>query len=156
MASFTRPDGVTPNPSESIKCINETIRWYSNPVAMFNLAHIYFYEEAGMSDLNEAFKLLVKSASQNVIYSFELLCLVIIKKYKSLNVQLSRFEEDSLLIEKVIKNIKMMKLKEPSFYNRLYDELKEINLVYYGDKIKNQIRKRKVNINNIFYEGFNA
>lgn len=50
----------------------------------------------------------------------------------------------------------MMKLKEPSFYNRLYDELKEINLVYYGDKIKNQIRKRKVNINNIFYEGFNT
>ena len=46
------------------------------------------------------------------------------------------------------------------FYDCLYNELKGINLVYYGQKIENQTRKKIIEmkdnrpvINEIFYEG---
>ena len=35
---------------------------------------------------------------------------------------------------------------EPIFYDCLFNELKGINLVYYGEKIENQTRKKKIEI----------
>lgn len=51
---------------------------------MFNLAHIYFYEEAGICKIEEAIELLIKSTLQNIEYSINLLCLTVVKKYESL------------------------------------------------------------------------
>ena len=78
--------GVPPNPYGSIVYFEEAIRQKNDKVAMFNLAHIYFYEEAGISNLDKAIELLVKSALKNTIYSLELLCLAVIKKYESLDI----------------------------------------------------------------------
>ena len=48
---------------------------------MFNLAHIYFYEESGVLDLDKAFKLMVNTYSFKINCFLELLCLIVIKKY---------------------------------------------------------------------------
>lgn len=60
----------------------------------------------------------------------------------------------------VLHSIKSRHLMNSVFYDCLYNELKEINLVYYGQKIENQTRKKIIEmkdnrpvINEIFYEG---
>ena len=159
--------GVEANPSGSIVYFEEAIRQKSDEVAMFNLAHIYFYEEAGISNLDKAIELLVKSSLQNTIYSLDLLCLAVIKKYESPDIfkiekdfSMIDIENSSILSEKVIQTIESLNLMESIYYDRLYDILKKINLVYYGTKIENQTRKKKIEIidhrpviNEFFYEG---
>lgn len=56
--------------------------------------------------------------------------------------------------------MKNRKLKEEIYCEQLYFNLKDINLVYYGNKIENQTRKKKTEIidpspkvNALFYEG---
>ena len=151
--------GVKANPSGSIVYFEEAIRQKNDEVAMFNLAHIYFYEEAGISNLKKAIELLVKPAIKGVIHSLDLLCLAVIKKYESpdiykINEDFRTIDHENswLLSEKVIKNIESRNLMESSFYDRLYDDLKEINLVYYVNTIENQTRILKY-FNELFYEG---
>ena len=159
--------GVPPNPSGSIVYFEEAIRQKDDEVAMFNLAHIYFYEEAGISNLEKAIELLVKSALKNLIHSLHLLCLAVIKKYESPDIfkikkdfSMIDNENSSILSEEVIKKIESFNLMESIYYDLLYNELKGFNLVYYGNKIENQKRKKKIEIidnrpviNEIFYEG---
>ncbi|KAK8836532.1 hypothetical protein M9Y10_037792 [Tritrichomonas musculus] len=159
--------GVEANPSGSIVYFEEAIRQKSDKVAMFNLAHIYFYEEAGISNLDKAIELLVKSTLQNTIYSLDLLCLAVIKKYESPDIfkiydffRTIDYENSWILSKKVIHKIESLNLMESIYYDCLYDYLKGINLVYYGNKIENQTRKKKIEIidhrpviNEFFYEG---
>ncbi|KAK8885296.1 hypothetical protein M9Y10_040742 [Tritrichomonas musculus] len=141
---------VKANPSGSFVYFEEAIRQKNDEVAMFNLAHIYFYEEAGISNLKKAIELLLKPAIKGVIHSLDLLCLAVIKKYESPDIykinedfRTIDHEKSWLLSEKVIKNIESRNLMESSFYDLLYDDLKEINLVYYVNTIENQTRKLK-------------
>lgn len=159
--------GVVANPSGSIVYFEEAIRQKEDPMAMFNLAHIYFFEEAGFFKLSEAIKLLIKSAIHDVPESTDLLCLAVVKKFKPLNKKevIKEFESvdkqsGSSLALIVIEKIEKHQLTEELCYEQLYFHLKEINLVYYGCNIENQTVKKKIeNIdlrpqnNSTFYEG---
>ena len=160
-------DGVKSNIFGAIEYLKEAINKKSDPVAMFNLAHIYFYKEAGFDDYKETLKLLIKSLNRQISHSLLLLCLVVIKKHKScIESQIKKeFEEidknsADLLACKVVEKIRKHRLIEEFFYEELFDILKDINLVYYGIKIENQTMKKKIekidkriNINKIFYDG---
>ncbi|KAK8890635.1 hypothetical protein M9Y10_035416 [Tritrichomonas musculus] len=143
--------------------LKEAISQKNDPVAMFNLAHIYFFEKEENYNLNESIELLIKSSTQKIIYSIELLCLETIKKYKSTTISdiKNDFKKiDAKLFNSISKYIDLYNLNEPNFYNVMYNKLKSINLVYYGDKIENQKKKykhttfdKRIPINHFFYEG---
>ncbi|KAK8839265.1 hypothetical protein M9Y10_032196 [Tritrichomonas musculus] len=159
--------GVSQNVFGAIEYLKEAISQHNDGVAMFNLAHIYFYEEAGFIDIDKAIELLVKSANEKVEYSIDLLCLAVVKKYPMLDVsevikEFEQIDEKSRedLLNEVFHAIISGELDEKNNYDLLYNSLKNINLVYYGLNIENQTEKEKiikkdkrVEINSVFYEG---
>ena len=159
--------GVPMNPHASIEYFEEAIRQKGDEVAMFNLAHLHFYEEINKTDLAKAIELLVKSAIKKNKLSVDLLILAVMKKYEKLNNSIleQEFEEidkekGHLIANLIIKEIQYRKIKDPNFYKNAFDRLKFINLVYYGDKVENQREKKKIEIidkrpklNKCFYEG---
>ena len=159
--------GVKASISRAIEYFEEAIRQEQNKVAMFNLAHIYFYEEAGFSNLQRAFELLIEPSLHGIWYSHDLLCLVVIKKYPTFNIseiqadfEKADSEKGEILSESTINQIKFYQSKSILFFSQLYNKLKDINLVYYGEKIENQTEKKKIElidnrtvINALFYEG---
>ena len=93
--------------------------------------------------------------------------MAVVQKYKSLDINeikndFKKIDENiSLLPEQVFVMIHTLNLKDSIVYNEIYFMLKDINLVYYGNKIENQTLKtkikeidRRVSINSLFYEGF--
>lgn len=67
-------------------------------LAIFNLTHLHIYEEINKPDLTKAIELLVKPTSKKIVFSFDLLCLAVIKKYEILNI--SDIEKDFEKIDK--------------------------------------------------------
>ena len=65
-------------------------------------------------------------------------------------------ESSAELAKSVLIKIFEYNLVDPYYYTQLYNKFKAINLVYYGDKIENQIIKENVDTNSSLYEGFNA
>ncbi|KAK8876675.1 positive regulation of sphingomyelin catabolic process [Tritrichomonas musculus] len=159
--------GVSANPYNSVIYFEEAIRQKGDAVAMFNLAHLHLYKEIHNSDLSKAIELLVKSAINEIEFSLDLLCLAVIEKYEALNI--SEIEKDfekidkergSKLAKRVYVKIKFQFTHDPAYYEKTYNKLKGINLVYYGEKIEYQTEKKKIEyidkrpkINKLFYEG---
>ena len=117
---------------------------------MFDLAHLHFYEEIDKTNLDSVIELLVKSTINKNKQSFDLLCVAVIKKYKDLDA--SEIEKDFekiddkkglLLANHILEIIQNKKTKDPNFYMKTFDKLKDINLVYYGEKVENQTEKKK-------------
>lgn len=93
--------------------------------------------------------------------------MAIIKKYESFDwTQISKeFDEidktiGSSLSEPAAHAIESYQLNELQNFNKLFISMKNINLVYYGNRVENQSVKRKIviidkrrNINSLFYEG---
>lgn len=93
--------------------------------------------------------------------------MAILKKFESFDwTQISKeFDEiyntiGSSLSEQAAHAIESYQLNEPQNYNKLFISMKNINLVYYGNRVENQSVKRKIviidkrrNINSLFYEG---
>ena len=163
---FKLGKGVKQNIGQSIEYFNEAIRQENDPVAMFNLAHIYYFEEAGIIDIDKAFDLLIKSSQKQISYSNILLCLVAIKKFKSTDIKRIKKELEkivqqqcSLLLEKIDYFIKSYRLYSPLNLSKINEQLSKINLFYYGTKVKNYrdvIKKEnhiRIDINSRFYEG---
>ena len=151
--------GVIPNVFNAIEYFEEAIRQSEDEVAMFNLAHIYFYEENGILDLKKAFKLLIISLYHHLTYSLELLCLTIVKMYESLNQEEIKKdfvdvigEAGEIMSSVVISMIKKMHFKQQSNYQNYYNKLKRVNLVYYGNNIENQGQKEKIKMKNDIHE----
>ena len=155
---------IKPNIATSIEYFKEAIHQKSDKIAMFNLAHIYFYEEYGVSDLNKSIELLIKSSKQYFTISIYLLCLALIKKYTHIDIsQIQRdFKSiDNILALSINNHVKEINLENHSVYQEWFDEMKDYNLVYYGSNIKNQKLKTKIDIvdkknqlDDNFYEGF--
>lgn len=133
---------------------------------MRNLASIYFYGDAGKPNLDKAIELLVRSYKKSKWINF--LCLVVFKKYESLDSSKIRKKIEEIdmnlgksLSEEIIRLIKIFKLNNPSVYETSYKKFKDINYVYYADTIEKQQVKKKIEkidkrptINSLFYEGF--
>ena len=59
----------------------EAIRKSNDKVAMYNLAHIYIYDEKTEEFIDKSIELLINSIINNFYPSEKLLCLLLIKKY---------------------------------------------------------------------------
>ena len=150
---------MSANPYNSVVYFEEAIRQKGDEVAM--------YEEIHKSNLDKAIKLLVKPTIKEIEFSFDLLCLAVIKKYEVLNeseiekcFEKIDKERGRLLANHVCGEIKFQQMQDPNYYEKTYNKLKDIKLVYYGDKIENQTEKQKIEykdkrpkINGLFYEG---
>ena len=155
--------GVKPDISRSIEYFEEAIKQENDPAAKFNLAHIYFYEKAVKQDLSKSLKLLVEAKNDGTPYSFDFLCLVVANKYELLDEEeiAQEFEcvdkkSGQSLVKRVINVIKNNRLNK----ERLNEDLKNINLVYYIYNIENLTQKDKIKtndsrpeINYLFWEG---
>ena len=164
---YKKAIGVKPNPLLAIEYFKEAIKCGNDKVAMFNLAHIYFYNEAEIYDIDKAFELLVISSSDILVHSIILLCLVVIKKFKDFDELKIKTEIEKIDNEKGKKIAKCVifyttycNLRNKNIYDQIYYEQKDYNLVYYRYRIENQkikktieiIDKRK-KIDSDFYEG---
>ena len=138
--------GVPANPHASIVYFRQR----GDDVAILDLAYLHFYEEIDKTNLDTVIELLVKSTINKNKQSFDLLCVAVIKKFKNLDA--SEIEKDFekiddkkglLLANHILEEIQNQKTKDPNFYMKTFDKLKDINLVYYGEKVENQTEKKK-------------
>lgn len=142
--------GIKANLIKSTVLFKEAIKQHDY-VAGFNLAHsIYFY---GIESIDEAIEYLKIATLQKIIYSLDLLCLALIKKYDSSNLDKfkpkfneMRREEDDILFKNVKGNIEKKNLRNHSNFETLKNILKGINLVYYGNNIENLTEKKKMEV----------
>ena len=160
----------------SIELLKEAINKKQNVVAMFNLASIYTFNE-NQENFDESIDLLIKSFLFGFKPSKELLCLVLIKKYKSCicleNIEFEiqkHYENDykllsndifMMIIEKGLKDDETFMIKY-NFWSKIEYEF-DINNYYYESTKFQRKRKKKVkpkssiiNINKFFYEGFGS
>lgn len=142
--------GIKADLSKSTVLFKEAIKQHDY-VAGFNLAHsIYFHE---IASIDEAIEYLMIATLQKIIYSLDLLCLALIKKYDSSNLDKfkpilykMRGEEGDILFKNVKGNIETKKLRNHSNIESLKKILEGINLVYYGNNIENLTEKKKMEV----------
>ena len=167
-------DGVDKNISIAIEYFNEAINRNNDSAAMFNLAHIYLYEESVKFDLDKAIGLLIKATLLENAFAFNLLKLALIKKYKNISKLVIENELKNNGVKKIDKMVNQIyndiikrNLTNPNFFIFLYGIDKDINLVYdlnfhykqIDIKIEKKSRitsKSSNEINSDFYAGFEA
>ena len=157
---FGKPKSV----ANSIVYFQEAIQQKNDPVAMYNLAHAYFYNEDLNIDFQTIINLLVNSYYNNFIISMFLLLLVLIKKNNYVTPQI--IEDEINKVRKDVKNLaKLLSnyIYASNKYSKLYDIVKKMDFIYddnlqpvsFHDFLQIEIKKEKIkNINKYFYEGF--
>ena len=144
---------------------------------MYNFAKIYFYGEDIKQNIDESISLLCNSAKKGFQPSEELLCLVLLEKYKSDKVidliekNGENSNENEELVSQIDKMIAQNNLKNNDSYNFIYEQCKTIDYAYNfffkpylssiafeKNKKENKLRKDQENmmknITDLFYEGF--
>lgn len=137
---------------------------------MYNLSHIYIYEEKDENSLNKSIKLLIQSFKNGFYQSIELLCLVIIKKIgfdiEKIKQELhENFDIEDKLYNSIYGIIKNKKLLNPYYFEKNFKYYKDTDYTYYYNlkPIKssevfnleeNSFFEERKNISQQFYEGF--
>ena len=127
-------DKIEPRLGSSIDYFKEAIRKKNDKVSMYNLAHLYLYEEPIKDSIDKSIELLVRSLNEGFYPSFELLCLSLIKKYgndfdsitKKLDEQTSHFNKYKTPILVIVGNY----ISYKSFYEMKYLEYKNVDFLY--------------------------
>ncbi|KAK8841568.1 hypothetical protein M9Y10_027192 [Tritrichomonas musculus] len=162
-----------------MELFNEAIRLENDPVSMYNLSIIYFYEKIKENYLKKAIELLLNSYNQNFKEGAEFLCLVLVTFCEEISLEkikeiLNKFNnaDDRLSyhLYHIIKTNRMEKSVSNSNYETFYEFYKTqsymfniegpptpvydtINLKFKDDK-KENIYPNQKEINSLFYEGF--
>ncbi|KAK8836936.1 hypothetical protein M9Y10_036967 [Tritrichomonas musculus] len=159
---YKKGQGVEPRIANTIEYFNEAIQQKNDAVAMFNLAHIYFYEEGVQSDLKKAMELIVKSLLSDIPHSLDLLCLIVLKKYQQFSIDDIKKDFENISKDSG-EDLAEIVFEVIFIYEKLFMAIKDINLVYYGFNIENQTMKEKIEkidnrseLNSYFYEGFDG
>lgn len=138
---------------------------------MYNISHIYIYEDNTDESIEKSIELLIKSSNLGFEPSTEMLCLVLVKKYYILNdfniikKKISEYTEkcDSF-ISKFDTMIKKYKLYNIFHLNEVYEYRRTIDYLY--DFTYNPIESKKIleiineqenqssEITQSFYDGF--
>ncbi|KAK8894562.1 hypothetical protein M9Y10_022997 [Tritrichomonas musculus] len=126
------PD-VTQRIGQAIEYFEEAIRQKDDYLSMYNLSHIYFYDQTIKQNFNPL-DLLIKS-SRKFNESFVLLCLLLIHKFGSdieqIRAELERREDESnCLFSQVISYIKKHNLFDQKAFDRLYNIYRERDYLY--------------------------
>ena len=167
-------DQIEGRSSNAIVYFEEEIHQKNDILSMYNLAHIYIFDEMIGGDINKSIELLIKSFKFG--YSQILLCLILIKKCGN-NISLIKGEIernaktndnlDTLLrqIIKIITNLQLFNRSKVEFYYEIYHsmdflyniELESVNSYELRDMNKKKTFPKNSKLKNIskrFYEGF--
>ena len=119
----------------SKKELNEDLAHRLNDeVSMYNLAHLYLYEEPIKESINQSIDLLIRSLKEGFFSSFYLLGIALIKKYgndiesitQKLDEQTNDFDRYKILILETIG----IYISCQSLYESRYQEYKNIDFLY--------------------------
>ena len=141
---------------------------------MYNLAHLYFYEEPFKDSFKESIILLIKSSNENFYPSKLLLCLISIMyfgfEHENIIKELKKYDTISHELAKWIYNILVLeKLEDITVFENRFNQLRDIDYIYDHNmhyySIENEILitnfyKKKLtknnckDINSDFYDGF--
>ncbi|KAK8872157.1 hypothetical protein M9Y10_007919 [Tritrichomonas musculus] len=165
---------VTKNLGLSIDYFKEAIHQKNDILSMYNLAHLYLYEDPIKNSIDESIKLLIRSVNEGAFQpSMKLLCLALLKRYGFyLDIIKEEVEERSgsnkELAFKVCKKISDMQLYDEKYFESQYEYYRNIDFLY-NHKLKpilsksindieyigNSIQSSKIpKISKMFYEGF--
>ena len=159
-------DGIHKNIGLAITYFDEAIRQKNDIVAMYNLAHIYIFEDKSNERINESIQLLLKSLIQGFQPS-AILLLIAFAIEQGFNENDVNINQD-LLLERIIKHKKLeIKINNNKInFREWYQEYKNIDFIYnFKEEIiktsvifeKNDVQPNNSNCHNItseFYEGF--
>ncbi|KAK8834492.1 hypothetical protein M9Y10_027676 [Tritrichomonas musculus] len=157
----------------SIEYFKEAISQRNDKVSMYNLAHLYFYDDTIKDNLNRSIDLLMKSAKLDFFPAKFLLCLSLIKKHK-FNINNVREELDTVIDEpkdmamEICQIIKCYQLEVEFIYWSYHEDFRTIDFLYanfdriiQSDDINVQKNEKKQDpnknikkITKYFYEGF--
>ncbi|KAK8843573.1 hypothetical protein M9Y10_024630 [Tritrichomonas musculus] len=143
----------------AIEYFEEAIRQGNDYLSMYNLAHIYIYEENINQDINKLIDLLIKS-SEKFDPSFFLLCIILIKQ----NISYKDVIKNNDLAKKISRKI----VEIGSKFEVIYDYLKDKDYIYnlfLQPVLTSELNNIKFNdanpkypnakdISNEFYDGF--
>lgn len=147
---------------------NEAIN-KDNAISMYNLAHIYIYNEPNSDNINKSIKLLIISFSYSFWPSLYLLCIALIQKYgcsiNTSNIKME-IEKENEIMPYVMQKINL--LSDHIFYEKAYNQFKEIDFLndlffsyfqsrdLFLSKPDQKFKKDnwKMDINSDFYKGF--
>ena len=106
---------------------------------MYNLSHLYIYEDGADESINKSIDLLVKSSSSGFLRSTELLSLIMVKKYgenyDEIKLEIEKYLENSNdLTVTIINMIKNEKLYDQKYFEKKYQELKAIDFYFNEEK----------------------
>ena len=152
--------GVEANLESAQIYFNEAIKQKDDPISMYNLAHIYLYEEDSIEFIDKSIELLKKSSNKRFSYSTELLYIALCKKYEK-NIDAIKNEYSKFL--KYDNESELVRFIDNFSLEEIYFKYKEIDFLYdIGLKkvISKNIYKEKISQNpeikltKEFYEGF--
>ena len=108
------------NASLAIVYFEEAIRQKNDYLSIYNLAHIYIYDETIKKDLNKSIDLLIKSINK-FKHSYILLCLALLKRFDSnietINQELKkRTDITKSAMRRILKKIALLKLNFDAQY----------------------------------------
>ncbi|KAK8850242.1 hypothetical protein M9Y10_018367 [Tritrichomonas musculus] len=157
----------------AIEYFKEAIRQKNDKIAMYNLAHLYLYENIRDDGIDESIQLLINSALQTFSHSIFLLCLALIKKFNGDMISIkNKVDEstfnDSELSNNVCQMIIKYELNNDITFERFFECYRKIDFLYdleLESFISHELADRKLNpddnkiskipkINELFYEGF--
>ena len=129
---------------------------------MYNLAHLYLYEDPVENSIDKSIKLLSNSYMKGFLPSQILLCLALIKKYGNDSAKL--LDDENNIPSDIIQKIKIYRLD----FDRKYESYRKIDFLYgcnqyfpsFTFKINNERNQKEkenhriADISDLFYEGF--
>ena len=163
-------NGFFPEISKNINTakiyFKEAIKQKNDMVSMYNLAHVYFYEEHTDKSISKSIKLLIRSSELGFASALELLSLLLVNKWDYYKENIKNELKNNIdisneLLSKIRIIFQQNKLNNPICYESFYNKFENIDFLY-DPATKTQISKKlsmekttpKPNITIEFYNGF--
>ena len=152
--------GVESNLANAKIYFEESIKEKSDPISMYNLAHIYIYEECDNESFDKSIELLKESSSKGFSYSTELLYIALFHKYGN---NINEIGKEIIKYIDYENETRYLNINEYYSSENKYLYYKDIDFLYdigmneiitkdiYREKIKQTTGKK---ITTEFYEGF--
>ena len=116
----------------AIEYFKEAIRQSNDYLSMYNLAHIYMYNELVNQNLNKSIDLLIRSMNK-FIHSFILLCLALLKKFSSSDAIKKELKKRTDISENTKSEILVMVAICELFFKVLYESYQYQDFLYNMD-----------------------
>ena len=107
----------------------------NDKLSLYNLAHIYLYEDKNDKRIEKSIQLLIKSLQQSFKPAVNLLCIALIRKnnfeYESIQKELiKKVRTSSEIYSMVLRKINLQKLTEKPAFDMFSEDNKSIDYLY--------------------------